>query len=72
MDPWTEPEPDNREKGRPKTFWLKESTATKYEAVVTAAPNPNAVTARVKQAIEIEVEKMFQEMQEKIKPNSLP
>lgn len=55
-----------------KSFWLKPSTLEKLELAQAAALDPDKVIARVKKAIEDEVDRLFNERPQKQAPNSHP
>ncbi len=66
-DPWG---PTEKLKG--KSFWLKPSTLEKLEAAQACAADPDKVIARVKRAIEDEVDRLFEERPKDRIPTSHP
>lgn len=61
-DPWSA---SRKERGRPKTLWLKESTLEKLSAVQARAADPDKPIQHVKAAVDEAVDRMFKSMPEK-------
>lgn len=56
-DPWAK---DESEPTQAKTFWLKPSTLAKLKALQESVPDPDKIIARVKRAMEREIDELYE------------